>query len=176
MSHFLKSPSLYRAAARALQSSEIAHKHTTAELQRTRTLLQGVRATHQSELKKREKDIERMSEKWSKLADLQTKLAAIPSGMQCANVGVVDGSEVIGKGQGFLEIALEEAENARCQLGKENIILRKLVLTAVNEIQSVLHQARSIVSDHDEEVFVQRRVMLWLSHLTRASGSLRHSR
>lgn len=139
------------AVARALQSSETAHKHTTAELQRTRTLLQGVRATCQSELKKKEKDIERMTEKWSKLADVQAKLAAIPSEMRCANVGIVDGSEVIGKGQGFLEIALEEAENTRCQLGKENIWLRKLVLTAVNEIQSVLYQARRIVSDNGEE-------------------------
>jgi hypothetical protein len=93
-----------------------------------------------------------MSEKWTKLADMQSKLAVIPSGMLCANVGIVDGSEVVGKGQGFLEIALEEAENARCQLGKENIYLRKLVLTAVNEIQSVLHQARRIVSDNGEEV------------------------
>jgi len=93
-----------------------------------------------------------MTEKWSKLADMQAKLAAIPSGMQCANVGIVDGSEVIGKGQGFLEIALEEAENARCQLGNENIYLKKLVLSTVNEIQSMLHQARHIVSDNGEEV------------------------
>lgn len=93
-----------------------------------------------------------MTEKWSKLADVQAKLAAIPSEMRCANVGIVDGSEVIGKGQGFLEIALEEAENTRCQLAKENIWLRKLVLTAVNEIQSVLYQARRIVSDNGEEV------------------------
>jgi hypothetical protein len=93
-----------------------------------------------------------MSEKWLKLADMQSKLAATPSGMQCANVGIVDGSEIIGKGQGFLEIALEEAENARCQLGRENLNLKKLVLTAVNAIQSVLHQARRIVSDNGEEV------------------------
>lgn len=93
-----------------------------------------------------------MSEKWSKIADMQAKLGAVPSGIRCANVDVIDGSEVIGKGQGFLEIALEEAENARGQLGKDNISLKKLVLTAVNQIQSVLHQTRGIVSDGGDEV------------------------
>lgn len=101
-----------------------------------------------------------MSEKWSKLADMQAKLAAVPSGMLCANVGVVDGTEVIGKGQGFLEIALEEAENSRGQLIKENQHLRKLVLAAVNEIQSVLYQARRIVSDNADEVIAARCIAL----------------
>jgi hypothetical protein len=139
-------------------------------------LLQGVRATHQSELKKKEKDIERMAEKWSKLAEMQAKLGAIPSGIRCANVSIVDGSEFIGKGQGFLEIALEEAENARCQLGKENICLKKLVLSAVNEIQSVLHQARRIVSDNEDEVTVPQSIFLANPNLTGIIDSLLHTR
>ncbi|KAF5373288.1 hypothetical protein D9615_007377 [Tricholomella constricta] len=125
--------SRWTAATRALQASEAAHKQTTAELQRTRTLLQGVRASHQSEIKKKEKDVERMSEKWSKLAGAQAKLTAVPSGMRCANTSVVTGMEIIGKSKNFLEIALEEAEKARSQLGEENIVLRRLVLTTVNE-------------------------------------------
>ncbi|GLB41635.1 putative afadin- and alpha -actinin-Binding [Lyophyllum shimeji] len=139
------------AATRAVQASEAAHKQTTAELQRTRTTLQGVRATHQSEMKKKEKDIERMSEKWSKLADAQAKLMAAPSGMRCANVEVVTGSELIGKSKTFLEIALEEAEKARNQLGDENVVLRRLVLKAVNEIQSIVHRARPPASENSEE-------------------------
>ncbi|RDB15346.1 Afadin- and alpha-actinin-binding protein B [Hypsizygus marmoreus] len=139
------------AATRALQASEASHKQTTAELQRTRTIVQGIRATHQSELKKKEKDIERMAEKWSRLADAQAKLMTVPSGLRCANVGVVSGSELIGKGQGFLEIALEEAERARTQLGNENFRLKKALLTAVNEMQSILYQARSIMSEIEEE-------------------------
>ncbi|KAG5653603.1 hypothetical protein H0H81_011975 [Sphagnurus paluster] len=138
-------------STRALQASEMAHKQTTSELQRTRSLLQGVRATHQSELKKKEKDIERMLEKWSKLADAQTKLMAAPSGMRCANAAVVTGSEMIGKGQGFLEIALEEAEKARCLLVDENLSLRRLVLSAVNEVQLILHQSRPSSSESYEE-------------------------
>lgn len=90
-----------------------------------------------------------MVEKWQKLSDAQVKLT--PSGMRCANAAVVDGSEVLGKGQGFLEVALEQAEQAREQLGVENLHLRKLVLRAVNEIQLVLHKARSCLSEKEIE-------------------------
>jgi len=136
---------LPRATLKTLQTSENAHKQTTAELQRTRICLQGVRAAHQAEIKRKEKEVDRVMEKWQKLADVQAKLSGVPSGMRCANVAVVEGTEVLGKGQGFLEIALEQAEKARAQLGDENLLLRKLVLKAVNEIQSILHQARSLL-------------------------------
>lgn len=95
-----------------------------------------------------------MTEKWSKLADIQVKLQGVPSGMKCANVAVVDPSEFIGKGQGFLEIALEESETARRQLGEENLYLRKLVMTAVNEGQSILSQARRTTTNDAEEVII----------------------
>ncbi|KAG6879947.1 hypothetical protein C0992_009305 [Termitomyces sp. T32_za158] len=139
------------AANRALQASETAHKQTSAELQRTRTLLQGVRAIHQTELKKKEKDIERMAEKWSKIADAQAKLMTIPSGLQCANVSVLAGSEKIGNHSSFLEIALEEAEKARSQLAAENHSLRRLILAAVNEMQSALHHVRPPTAENAEE-------------------------
>lgn len=139
-----------RAALRNLQASETAHKQTSAELQRTRTTLQGVRATHVAELKKKEKDTDRMMEKWQKLADSQAKLSVLPSGMRCSNVAVVDGSEILGrKCQGFLEIALEEAEQARTSLGVETVHLRKLILSTVNEVQSILHQAQSLLPDNE---------------------------
>ncbi|KAF8806893.1 hypothetical protein BYT27DRAFT_7338870 [Phlegmacium glaucopus] len=137
-------------ALKNLQASENAHKQTSAELQRTRTSLQGVRATHIAELKKKEKDTERMMEKWQKLADSQVKLSVAPSGMRCANVAVVDGSEILGpKYQGYLEIALEEAEQARASLGNETLHLRKLLLSTVNELQSVLHQAQNLLPDNE---------------------------
>ncbi|KAJ7781898.1 Afadin and alpha-actinin-binding-domain-containing protein [Mycena maculata] len=130
------------AATRSLQASESAHKHTSAELQRVRTALQAVRATHQSELKKKEKEVERMQERWSKLADMQTKLSTASSGLRCANVKVVEGSEVLGKGPGLVELALEQAEQARQQLSAENVRLRGLLLGAVNEAQTMLYQTR----------------------------------
>ena len=138
------------AALKNLQASENAHKQTTAELQRTRTSLQGVRATHIAELKKKEKDTERMVEKWQKLADSQAKLSVVPSGMRCANVTVVEGSESVGKKcQGYLEVALEEAEQARASLGNETLHLRKLLLTAINDLQSILHQAQNLLPDNE---------------------------
>jgi len=134
-----------RASVRSLQAVENTQKQTAAELQRTKTLLQGVRATYQAEIKKKEKEVERLLDKWQKIADSQTKLGATQSGMRCANVAVVDGAQVVGKGLGFLDIALEQAEQARNHLGDDNLMLRKLILNAINELQSLHHKARSMV-------------------------------
>ncbi|THU93888.1 hypothetical protein K435DRAFT_967090 [Dendrothele bispora CBS 962.96] len=124
-----------------LQQSETAHKQTTVELQRTRTSLQQVRATHQTELKKREKEIERMSKKWQKIADSQTKLGATASGLKfkasSSNAVVVEGSaasQIYGKGKGILETALDDAEKAREQLGKDNLGLKAIILQVANEM------------------------------------------
>ncbi|KAF8892175.1 Afadin and alpha-actinin-binding-domain-containing protein [Infundibulicybe gibba] len=137
--------------SRSLQTSEAAHRHTTAELQRTRTSLQAIRSTQQSELRKREKEIERMSEKWSRLADCQAKLTTTPSGMYCANIAIVDGAEFIGKGQGYLEVALQEAERSRRELNEENIKLKKLALSTINDIQSIIYEVQCSNSMANEE-------------------------
>lgn len=109
-----------------------------------------MRATHQSELKKKEKEVERVMDKWSKLADMQAKLSAASSGMRCANIAVLDGTEVLGKGPGLAELALEQAEDARQRFAQDNAKLCGLLLNAVNEAQAILHQARK--SDREEEV------------------------
>ncbi|KAH9479231.1 hypothetical protein JR316_0007819 [Psilocybe cubensis] len=138
------------ATLKTLQSTETAHKQTSAELQRTRTVLQGVRATHVAELKKKEKEVERILDKWQKISDAQAKLTAAPSGIvRCLNAAVVEGSEVFGKGQGYLEIALEQAEQARSSLSDDNLFLRKVLVRAVNELQSIIHHARCLIAgDH----------------------------
>ena len=70
--------------------------------------------------------------------------------MRCLNVAVVEGSEILGrKCQGFLEIALEEAEQARASLVVETVHLRKLLLSTVNEVQSILHQAQILLPDNE---------------------------
>ncbi|KAJ6581800.1 Afadin and alpha-actinin-binding-domain-containing protein [Mycena capillaripes] len=137
------------ASTRSLQACESAHKQTLAELQRARTALQAVRATHHSELKKKEKEVERMTERWGKLADVQAKLSTASSGLRCANLKIVDGTEVAGKGTGLVDLALEQAEEARQRLSQENTRLRGLLLGAVNEAQSMLYQARK--SEREEE-------------------------
>ncbi|KAF8997917.1 Afadin and alpha-actinin-binding-domain-containing protein [Cyathus striatus] len=135
------------ALQKTLQNTESAHKHTSSELQRARITLQGVRSAHQAELKKRDKEVERITEKWSKLAEAQSKLSVASAGLRCANVAIVDGSELLGKTQGFLDIALDEAEKARGMLADENTYLRKLVLKAINNIQEVIAQ----VTQHEEK-------------------------
>ena len=139
-----------RAALKNLQASENAHKQTSSEHQRTRTALQGLRATHVAELKKKEKETDRIIEKWQKLSDSQAKLSVLPSGMRCPNVAIVEGSEIMArKCQGFLEIALEEAEQARASLGVETVHLRKLILSTANELQSILHQVQTFLPDNE---------------------------
>ncbi|OSX64473.1 hypothetical protein POSPLADRAFT_1137091 [Postia placenta MAD-698-R-SB12] len=145
------------ATTRSLQSAEAAHKHTTGELQRTRTTLQALRTAHQAELKKLEKEKDRMVDRWSKLADVQSKLCNASSGMRCANAAVIDAPDVQlrGKGQGFLDLALEQAEQARKELYDQNRKLRGLILSAANEMQGVLHATRTAVSPaefHDDPV------------------------
>ncbi|KAG1737211.1 Afadin and alpha-actinin-binding-domain-containing protein [Suillus lakei] len=140
-------------ASKTLAASESAHKQTSAELQRTRSSLIALRATHSTEIKKKEKDVERIIEKWSKLSDMQTKLSTSSSGLtfRCGNADVVNGFETLGKGKGYLEIALEQAESARASLTDETLALQRLVVNVANRLQSVLHELRCLVSPCDEE-------------------------
>ncbi|KAF8448876.1 Afadin and alpha-actinin-binding-domain-containing protein [Boletus edulis BED1] len=140
-------------AARSLQSSESSHKQTTAELQRTRTLLQALRATHAAELKKREKEIERMVEKWTKLVDSQSKSSTTSPGMviRGANAEVASGMELLGKGKGYLEVALEHADSSRKELLDETTRLRRLILVSANRLQSMIHEMRTLASIRSEE-------------------------
>ncbi|OJA18318.1 hypothetical protein AZE42_02805 [Rhizopogon vesiculosus] len=140
-------------AAKVLTASESAHKQTSTELQRTRSSLIALRATHSAELKKREKDIERIIEKWSKLSEIQTKLSTSSSGLtfRCGNADVGSRSETLGKGKGYLEIALEQAESARASLTDETMALQRLAVSVANRLQSVLHELRNLISPCDEE-------------------------
>ena len=113
-----------------------------------------LRGTYSTELKKKEKDIERITEKWSKLSDMQVRLSTSSSGLtfRCGNADVGSGSETLGKGKGYLEIALEQAESARASLSDETIALQRLVLSAANRLQSVLYELQCLTSPCDEEV------------------------
>jgi hypothetical protein len=95
-----------------------------------------------------------MVDKWAKLADAHKPNNSNPPSTSggialrsCANARIVDGTEVLGKGQGYLEIALEEAAKTRRELAEENGRLRRWAVTAVNDVQAVLHLARSLVSN-----------------------------
>ncbi|KAG2137581.1 Afadin and alpha-actinin-binding-domain-containing protein [Suillus bovinus] len=150
-------------ASKTLAASESAHRQTSAELQRTRSSLIALRATHSAEIKKKEKDVERIIEKWSKLSDMQTKLTTTSSGLtfRCGNADVVSGSETLGKGKGYLEIALEQAESARASLADETLALQRLVVNVANRLQSVLHELQCLVSPCDEEPAIMTHGVLF---------------
>jgi hypothetical protein len=108
--------------------------------------MQALRATHLSELRKRDKEVERMVERWSKVSDTQLKISSTGAGMtingaRCANAIASDGSGVLlGGCKGYLDIALEEAERSRTALAEENNQLRRLLLHAVNEGQEAVYE------------------------------------
>ncbi|KAL5492669.1 hypothetical protein ACEPAI_4116 [Sanghuangporus weigelae] len=132
------------ASNKSLQTSEVAHKATTAELQRSRSTMQSVRQTYTAELKRREKETEKMMERWQKVSDMQTKLGSIGSGIKfkttLANpvVSSRDG-EIVGRGQDALEDALDEAQAARKELIEENTSLKNVLLSAANEVSRICH-------------------------------------
>ncbi|KAJ3805033.1 Afadin and alpha-actinin-binding-domain-containing protein [Lentinula aff. lateritia] len=140
---------------KTLQATEAAHKHTNAELQRTRSALQTIRATHQAETKKKEKEIERAMERWHRISDAQAKLGATASGMcfiGSVNTAIEPVVLIIGRGKSYLEIALEEAEKAREQSGKDNLGLKKMLLKAVNEIRNIAFELTPSLREPTNEI------------------------
>lgn len=134
-------------ATRSLQASENAHKHTVAELQRTRSTLLSVRKEHAAEIKRGEKDTKLILDRWTNIADLQAKLGTASSSLavKLTRVNTVAQSSVegvLGRGKGLLEQAVEEAELGRKELGEENQKLKGILLSAVNELSATLHSAR----------------------------------
>lgn len=149
---------------RTLTTTASSLKSSQAELQRTRTALQSLRATHQAEIKKVEKEKDKLLEKVTKLSEHQyvTRVAGIryanetalnhygvsslgptPSGPSSSTSGP---PAVTGTGD-FLEITLEESLRHRQELADENRALKTLLLRIANEIQNVEFQARCAVAD-----------------------------
>lgn len=98
-----------------------------------------------------------MLERFSKLSDAQLKLASTApsllsfSGGRCANAITSDGTDILGRGKGMIEVALEDAEKARQELAEENSDLRRMLLRAVNEAQGVVHGLRVVTYENIEE-------------------------
>ena len=124
--------------------------------------MQALRAMHITEIKKREKEIEAMHERWSKLANAQLRISNLPSGMVFSglpanapvlvegNVSAGGGSKKgagVGVGVRVVEGVLEEAEKACAVLREENLELGGLVVDAANAVRKILHKAVS--SDPD---------------------------
>ena len=84
-----------------------------------------------------------MADKWAKLAEAQSKLGSTaPSGMRCLNGGLADAGMAASSSQTFLEASLEESERARMEIIEESKHVKGLVVTAVNGMQEIVHEAR----------------------------------
>ena len=145
-----------RASNKSLQASEAAHKATSAELQRARSAMQSVRQTYTAELKRREKETEKMMDRWQKISDMQTKLGSTSSGIKfkttLANPVVSSrDSDIIGRGPDLVEDALDEAQVARKELVEENTSLKNVVLSAANELSRICHTIRTRLGDVEGE-------------------------
>lgn len=94
-----------------------------------------------------------MVDKWTKLSDSQAKSPTASPGMviRGANAEISSGMELIGKGKGYLEVALEHAESSRTELLDETTRLRRLILVAANRLQSMIHEIRVLASIKLEE-------------------------
>ena len=118
------------------ENTEKKFKVLTQENQRLRTTLQSVRLGAQNEVKRFEKEKDKLLERLSKIADSKQTAAQF----SCSNLYVSATESNFEKG--YLDIALEDAENARMNLIEENDVLKKLVVDCANGAQGLLHRIK----------------------------------
>lgn len=125
----------FSAAEKMAENTEKKFKALTQENQRLRTTLQSVRLGAQNEVKRFEKEKDKLLERLSKIADSKPTAQ-----FTCSNLNVSTTDSKFEKG--YLDIALEDAENARVNLAEENDILKKLVVDCANGAQGLLHRIK----------------------------------
>ena len=125
----------FSAAEKMAENTEKKFKALTQENQRLRTTLQSVRLGAQNEVKRFEKEKDKLLERLSKIADSKPTAQ-----FTCSNLNVSTTESKFEKG--YLDIALEDAENARVNLAEENDILKKLVVDCANGAQGLLHRIK----------------------------------
>lgn len=118
------------------EKTEKKFKALTQENQRLRTTLQSVRLGAQNEVKRFEKEKDKLLERLSKIADSKQTTAQFV----CSNLDVSGTQSRFEKG--YLEIALEDAENSRVNLAEENDVLKKLVVDCANGAQGLVHRIK----------------------------------
>lgn len=158
-----------RTAEKVAEKTEKKFKALTQENQRLRTTLQSVRLGAQNELKRFEKEKDKLLERLSKIADSKQTTTAQ---FVCSNLNV--GMTESRFERGYLEIALEDAENARVNLAEENDALKKLVVDHANGTQGLLHRIR-YRGDERHMVDEVRSAHYWMLILVDADISTAHS-
>ncbi|KAG8950035.1 hypothetical protein FRC04_008115 [Tulasnella sp. 424] len=127
------------AASKHQAAAESAHKQTNAQLSKARTDLQYARSTAQNEIKRKEKEVERILERWTKICNEQARLGSVGTGMVCANLAIVEG-EKGPLGDSVMERAMSDLETSRARLVEENDAFRDVVLSAARGLQSLINE------------------------------------
>lgn len=136
------------------ENTEKKFRALTQDNQRLRTTLQSVRLGAQNEVKRFEKEKDKLLERLSKIADSKQTTAQF----SCSNLNV---SATEGRFEkGYLDIALEDAENARVNLAEENDVLKKLIVDCANGAQGLLHRIK-YRGDERHMVDEVRNVLVW---------------
>jgi hypothetical protein len=74
------------AVQRKLTEEEDSHKKSKEDLHKVKLAMQYLRTTTTNEMKRKEKEHEKMIERWGKLSNDQTRLGTIGAGLACANL------------------------------------------------------------------------------------------
>ena len=106
--------------------------------------MQSLRQTHVAEIKRKEKEIEKILDRWQKISDAQTKLGSSTSGIKFLSTPAnpVYNDDLGRRGPDLLEDALEAAEMSRRELSEENTSLKNVVLSTANELARILRACR----------------------------------
>ncbi|KAG8758300.1 hypothetical protein FRC14_000358 [Serendipita sp. 396] len=125
------------AAQKKLHSEEEGHKKTKEDFQKLKMAVQYLRTTTSNDIKRKEKEIEKMTDRWSKISNDQVKLGTIGAGIVCANLLPEQMAQE--SKNDFWEAALAESEQARLRLMKENDAFRDVIVGCVNALVTVHH-------------------------------------
>lgn len=134
------------AASKQQAAAESAHKQTTTQLTKVRNDLQYARSSAQLEIKRKEKEVEKILEKWTKICNEQARLGSVGTGMACANLAILAG-EKGPLGESLLERAMSDLESSRARLLEENDAFRDVVLSAARGLQSLVNELDPSVTE-----------------------------
>ena len=73
-------------AQKRLTAEEEKHKKSRDDHQRLKMAMQYLRTTTANEVKRKEKEVEKMADRWAKISNEQVRLGSVGAGLACANL------------------------------------------------------------------------------------------
>lgn len=126
-------------AQKALLECEKKLQHSNAELTRTRSSLHSVRAAYGVEVKRKEKEVERIMERWQKMSGGSMRISGNgASGVEPA-VKVQDEEAA-----SLEEVALQEAENDRKRLLEEREQTQEVIIWLARELGGLVADGHEV--------------------------------